>query len=347
MSNTFTDIYKRIKSNLTGGQSAIEGTWTADNIQAVANELARIYGMDIEPLLGRAFVQTAEGEYLDNACADYGITRNPATYAEVMITVSGRPGGYTGVRVAAYDIVFLLDDFAIPAGGIAIVRAVCSSAGSGGNVATGTVTRVLDNVAGVTAVYNNNPATGGYEEESDDSLRQRVLERIREPSTSGNIADYKKWALEVSGVEKVRVLPLARGAGTVDVVVIADDNTPAPQILIEEISEHIETTRPIGADVLVFSAEPVEIQVKASMVLSDGYTAEAINVFFQPVLEEYLQSVAFQSSTVSYLRMADLLFSCDGVEDIISYTINNGTVSVGLTERQFPVAAPPVIEIGG
>lgn len=345
MSNTFSDIYRRIKKNLTGEQSAIEGTWTADNIQAVANELARIYSMDIEPLLGQAFVQTAVGTYLDSACADYGITRNPATYAEVMITVSGRPGDYTGIRVAADDTVFLLDDFDIPAGGVVTVRAVCSNVGTDGNVAAGTVTRVLDNVVGITAVYNNNSAVGGYDEESDDSLRQRVLERIREPSTSGNIADYKKWTLEVTGVEKVRVLPLARGAGTVDVVVIANDNTPAPQILIEEISEHIETTRPIGADVIVASAEPMEIQVEARVVLSDGYTAEAVNTIFQPVLEAYLQGVAFQSSTVSYLRMAELLFSCDGIEDIISYTINNGTVSVELTERQFPVAALPVIEI--
>ena len=38
--------------------------------------------------------------------------------------------------------------------------------------------------------------------------------------------------------------------------------------------------------------------------------------------------------TVSYLRMSDLLFNCQGVEDVTNYTMNGGKVSINLSETQ-------------
>lgn len=80
------------------------------------------------------------------------------------------------------------------------------------------------------------------------------------PAISGNIAHYIQWAKEIPGVHKVKVFDLARGNGTVDVVLIADDNEPAPESLIADVAEYIESQRPIGADVLVTSAEAVELR---------------------------------------------------------------------------------------
>lgn len=347
MSNTFIEIYKRLKSNLTGEQSIIEGTWTADNMQAVANELARVYSMEINPLLDKAFVQTAEGTALDRACGDYGVYRNEATYAAAIVRVSGAEGTYSGIRVAADDIVFGLDPFSIPASGSVNVRAVCSKAGSQGNVPAGAIAGVLDSMTAITAVENPLPAAGGYDTETDSSLRQRTLDRIRQPSTSGNIADYKKWALEVSGVEKAKVFPLARGAGTVDVVIIADKNSVAPTKLLESVSSHIELVRPIGADVSVTGAEAVEVSVSASIYLQDGYAQESVSVQFFQALKTHVQAISLKTQMISYLKIADLLFNCEGVTDIDNYTVNNQTESLLLAERQFPVAVMPIITVVG
>ena len=49
--NSFIAILNRMKSRITTEADRREGTWTADNLQAVANELARVYAEDIEDIL--------------------------------------------------------------------------------------------------------------------------------------------------------------------------------------------------------------------------------------------------------------------------------------------------------
>ena len=176
-------------------------------------------------------------------------------------------------------------------------------------------------------------------------LRERALEHIRTPAISGNIAHYIQWAREVPGVSKVKVFDLARGNGTVDVVLIADNNEPAPEILIEQVAEHIEEERPIGADVLVESAEAVEIQVNAQVLVQEGYTAPMVQAELMELLTAYCEETAFSSYVISYLGIVSLLFDCPGVVDVTDYTINGQGQSLTLLARQFPVAVTPEITV--
>lgn len=73
--NTFEAILSRMKASYSGTASTLEGTFTGDLLQAVANELARSYSQELEPVADRAFVARAEGEWLDAVCGNYGISR--------------------------------------------------------------------------------------------------------------------------------------------------------------------------------------------------------------------------------------------------------------------------------
>lgn len=344
MSNDFISILERLKARIETEADRREGTWTADNLQAVANELARIYSEDIESILPQAFVATATGSNLDSACSDYGITRRAATFAEVVVELQGEPGTYYWVQLYAGNITFVVpDSFSIPIEGIVKVRAVCTQAGDIGNVAAGSINKA--DTTRITKVVNALAASGGYDTESDDSLRERTLEHIRTPANSGNIAHYVQWAKEVSGVSKVKVYDIARGPGTVDVVIIADGNEPAPQKLIEAVEENIETQRPIGADVLVVSGQAVDLFVVAEVVVKKGYTAESIQNSLSRLLDEHCGHIAFQSQIISYLGMVNLLFDCPGVVDVTSFAINGESKSIRLSNRQFPVAQIPTITV--
>lgn len=341
--NSFIAILNRMKERLKTEADKREGTWTADNLQAVANELARIYGEDIENILPQAFIITADGKNLDSACSDYGITRRDATYAEVTVEITGEPGDYAGLEVSTGEIVFVTEPFTIPAEGTATVKAVCKLPGDAGNVAAGSIDRA-DSLR-ITKVINPADAEGGYDREDDETLRERALEHIRTPAISGNIAHYIQWAKEVPGVDKVRVYDLARGNGTVDVVLIADDNTPAPQSLLEDVKNHIEELRPIGADVLVESAQAVDICTEAVVIVQSGITAAMVQDAFYRRLKEYCEEAAFKTLIVSYLGITSLLFECEGVMDVEAYSINGQDKSLQLTSRQFPVARLPVITV--
>lgn len=345
MSNSFKAILDRMKNRIKTEADRREGTWTADNLQAVANELARIYSEDIETILPQAFVVTATGKNLDNCCSDYGITRRAATAAEVIVQVQGEAGTYVGVELYAGDITFTVPEMftILRTDNMVSVRAVCSQPGDAGNVAAESIDRANDRR--ITKVLNPDAAEGGFDMESDEALRERTLEHIRTPANSGNIAHYIQWAKEVSGVSKVRVYDLARGPGTVDVVIIADGNEVAPQKLIEAVEENIEKQRPIGADVLVVSGQGVDISITAEVIVKAGSTAEGIQENLYTFLQRHCEAIAFQSQIVSYHGMVNLLFDCPEVIDVSEFMINGGTESLHLSERQFPVAQTPIITI--
>ncbi|MFG6336308.1 MAG: baseplate J/gp47 family protein [Lachnospiraceae bacterium] len=350
MSRSFKEILDRMKSRIETEADRREGTWTADNLQAVANEMARIYEEDIDTILPQAFVMTARGRNLDSCCSDYGITRRAATRAEAAVELQGEPGTYGWLQVSAGDITFTVQEpFTITrgngeaGGGTVSVRAVCEQLGDIGNVAAGCIDKAADRR--ITKVTNPEAAEGGFDIESDDALRERTLEHIRTPANSGNIAHYRQWAKEVPGVSKVRIYDLARGPGTVDVVIIADDNAVAPQKLIEAVENHIEAVRPIGADVLVVSGQAVDINVVADVIVKAGYTAESIQASFYPLLAQHCEVIAFNSQIISYLGMVNVLFDCPGVVDVADFTINGTAKSLRLAERQFPVAQIPTVMV--
>ena len=73
--NTFESILKRLQEAYTGPAGTQEGSVVGDVLQAVANELARMYSQELEPMEDSLFLTTAAGSRLDALCANYGIQR--------------------------------------------------------------------------------------------------------------------------------------------------------------------------------------------------------------------------------------------------------------------------------
>ena len=78
-------------------------------------------------------------------------------------------------------------------------------------------------ITGIVAPASVVSLTGGTDEETDDELRVRVLQRIQEPPMGGDAADYVAWALEYPGVTRAWCSPLELGIGTVTVRFMCDD----------------------------------------------------------------------------------------------------------------------------
>lgn len=344
MNNSSQDIFMRMRDLLPDGAAATEGTFSGNNLLAVSNELARIYSQEIDPLLLRAFAVEAEGEDLDRIGADIDLGRKEATCAEVAVTITGDPGRYSDILVAADAILFKTDDFQIGESGTAEARAVCLTAGSIGNVQPGTIRDIKANGVPLISVKNIEAAAEGYDEEDDGLYRQRILAKKQNVVTGGNREQYRQWAISVEGVDKAKVIDLYDGPGTVGVFLVAEGNKPASPDLIGKVSGYIEGVRPCGAGVLVASAEAVQISVSAEVVLY-GTDTENVQAEFIKLLERYFEEIPFgqKKTTVSYMRIADLLLKVDGVEDIEHLTVNGIEKSIILEEIQFPIAG--LIEI--
>ena len=100
----------------------------------------------------------------------------------------------------------------------------------------------------------------GLDEEDTEDFRDRLLFQLQRPATSGNADHYRQWAREVAGVGDALVLPLHQGPGTVKVLVVDEDRTPAKPALLDEVFAHIEEERPIGC--LLYTSRSISWRIR-------------------------------------------------------------------------------------
>ncbi|SMB97931.1 Uncharacterized phage protein gp47/JayE [Thermanaeromonas toyohensis ToBE] len=246
---TEENILKRMLDSLPADLDKAEGSYLWDALAPAAMELAQA-AIWAQEVLRRGFASTTFGQYLDLRCEEHGITRKPAVKATGQVKFTGLAGTVVpaGTRVATPadpttgtpSIEFVttasvtLDSTGT---GYAPIEAV--KAGASGNVAAGAISILVTPVSGVSAVTNPSATSGGLDQEDDASLLARFLQRVRSPSAGGNKADYVNWAMEVTGVGGVSVVPVRDGPGTVSIAVINTNKEPADQALVDAVQNYI------------------------------------------------------------------------------------------------------------
>lgn len=321
--NILNDMLSRVPSNV----DKREGSIIYDALAPVAFKLAEMY-FQLNHFIDLVSGDTAVGEYLDRVVADYGITRKPATKAIRKIVTTGPVdiGTRWGIEGTTYVIVEKIADTEY--------KAECEQYGSIGNHYSGQLDNI-DNISGVTAILAD-IIVSGEDEETDDNLRARFFNQVRSTSTSGNIYDYKKWALEVPGCGGAKVFPLWNGPGTVKVLVV-DENMEIDPDLPATVYDHIEAVRPIGASVTVESPQEKVINISADVYLDGSDTLENVQVKFAALIAEYLKSLTFEVYTVSYAKIGSLLLSVPGVADYSNLLVNGGNENIAIGEEEMPI----------
>ncbi len=96
--------------------------------------------------------------------------------------------------------------------------------------------------------------------ETDEELRQRILDSFQRLPNGANAAWYELTACRHEGVAAAKAVGKARGAGTVDVYVSAPDGIPSEKLLTElqtvfqksrEIAVNVQVKAPTAATVNV------------------------------------------------------------------------------------------------
>lgn len=316
-----------------------EGSFAAEMAGPVATEIYMGY-QAIAAMLPAFYVDADSGGFIDLAAARYGIMRKAGTKATAAIHMTGRAGltvpagtvflSESGLEFALEENVTLSDGGA----GDGVVTALAE--GDAGNIGAGALTRMVMTMSGLEN-WSSEAAAGGTDPETDKALVERLYDHWRKPSTSGNVYDYEKWALEVDGVGAAKVLPIWNGPGTVKVLLVGPERRPVEAAVVTATAAHIEQLRPIGAAVTVESAGGVAINVTAALTLDGSVSAAEVKSRFEAKLDSYLQSVAFESHTVLFNRIAFLLLDVAGVMDYTSLEVNNGTANVPIPGDKVPV----------
>lgn len=202
-------------------------------------------------MIKQFFPDTADTEFLEKHAGLRGLRRRNATYsAGKGATVSGNPDAViaVGLQIKTEDGRFYetTESAVIPASGSVIVAVRSLATGAVQNIKTATKGSFMAAPVGVSTDVVLNDVVGATNAESDSSLLERLLNKIRRPAAGGNKYDYKDWALEVDGVEQAYVYPLRRGLGTVDIVITADNGVPSDDT-VRRAQEYIDQERPVTA----------------------------------------------------------------------------------------------------
>jgi len=185
------------------------------------------------------------------------------------------------------------------------------------------------------------------EGETDEELRERTLAALAVAPASGNAGDYAAWCGRAEDILRVRVLPLARGNGTVDIVAVGLDGKAPAQSVIDEAQEIVDQERPVGADARVLAAVETAVDVTASVTLMDGGDLEAVRTAFFRALEDFCRDAALRTNTVSHGKVLRLLLDCEGVADVAGFTMNGSGDSLTLGSGEAPVAGTVTLtEVG-
>lgn len=316
----------------------IEGTFTQDIFGASSYEFAK-FSFELLECYRNGFLHTCSDEYLDLRAGECGCYRKAGNKAIGELEVYGTgtiPAGSLfqtseGIRFMA------VSETKVEGSGTIAIEAY--TAGESGNVAAGTITKIPINIPLFTGCNNPAATYDGFDEESDDELRERALQRMRFPAASGNPRHYISWALEIVGVGAVRVQRCWAGAGTVKIVVIDSNFEPANEELLERVREKIEAERPIGAEVTIVSAEPVPINVSAA--IRGSVDADE----FRSSVEGYLVKLANQSLTtyegnenLDYVSIAQIgrYILQAGADDYTELKLNGAAENVALGFSDLP-----------
>lgn len=334
---TYEVILKRLLNRVPAELDRREGSIIYTAIAPAAAELTIMY-IELDTVLKEAYADTADREYLIRLGKERRITPKAATYAELKgeFNMDIPIGSRFSLDMLNYTVVERL--------GEGIYRLRCEVAGTAPNCKLGSLVPV-DYITGLTRAELTKLMLPGEDEETDKSLRERILTKLQKPSTGGNRYDYYNWAMECEGVGAAKVFPLANGPGTVKVVIADSNRSAAGADLVNLVVAHIEGVRPIGASVSVVSAREKEINVSAGIKLKNGLNLGTVQNLFEEALTEYLHENAFDVSYISLAKVGNLLLNTAGVEDFSNLLINGAAGNQELQDEEIAVPGTITLEV--
>lgn len=304
----------------------------------------------IKEFLNNTFAGTADREWLIKKGAEIGIKPHDSTYAI-------RKGLFTpvelniavGERFSYEDLNFIviekLED--------GVYALQCEQKGSKGNLGSGTLLPI-NYVNGLeTATLSGEILIYGEDEEDTETFRARYFATLPTMTLDGNVAQYTKWLNEFDGVGRFKIISCWNGRNTVKVSILSAENTQANPVLIEEVQTYLDPPKeeinddlesenypqgrglgmgqaPIGAIVTVSTAEVLDINLDAVLILKDGYTHP---VGLQESIEDYLKSLNYNRSNVSYISLGAIFDNNQSIESVLDLKLNGEKTDVPIPDE--------------
>lgn len=292
-----------------------------------------------------SFWQTATGDDLDFVASFFGVFRSKGSKptATVKFTLN-TVLTYDYILDAGLEIVnsdgsmsLLLSAVTIPLGsltanGIAELQAYVSTSDA-------TITATLNPKPYLGSIESITAYAGGSDQESDESVRERISLSFEDQTTAGSANSYKLHALKSDArIDEINVF--SSTAGTVDVIVHSLSGVDATMISRVIAATSGETVRPLTDTVLVRAASVINYSVNAVLKISESSdTATTLNEANVRLAQRLAAVKIGDNVTVGAIISA---LSVDGVLDV---TLSDPVATVVVTREQVAVPTALVVSV--
>lgn len=315
--NSFEKIMDRCLGNkILENVDKRPGSIIYDALAPICLELAEAYvKMDI--MEEQTFLTTATGINLDKRAFDYGLSRTPATnalrIAEFKKYKMDSDGNFVhddkgnkilidmditeGVRFTLPEDSSITFEYTGKIDGYNILK--CEQTGTKGNEHVGTILPLvpIKNLieAKITSTYK--PAE---DEETDEELRERVIDSINYSSFGGNIEDYIEKVNAIDGVGNTKVFPAWQYNGSVLLSIVDPQFNPITDEFARNLKEQIDPDEstgqgvgiaPIGHYVTITTPVKKYVNISMNVELTNTVTLETIKEDIEKKISEYFETV--------------------------------------------------------
>lgn len=339
---TIREIYDELCADFSArsGTRLVSGGDMSLRLWAVAGQ---VYTLEAQAafVARQCFPQTAVGEYLDMHARIRALERGQAKKAVGRVRFYLDEERESDTRIAAgvrcmsaeEDEFVTTGQGLIPAGQKwCDVEAEAVKPGARGNIAAGSICLMVLAPVGVAGVSNTAAFTGGCDAESDEALRERVVNSYRTLPNGANAAYYETKVMGCDGVAAVTVQPKKRGRGTVDICFATESGIPRPEE-IEAVRAMLDSEREICVDIAV--SAPAETSVDVSAALTLGADADAAQV--KKRAEEAVRACFGGAMLGRDVYRAKLLSAIMAVPGVENCALEKPEADLGISPVELPV----------
>lgn len=344
-SNTYESIMDEMLSSVDEGIDTREGSVMYEAVSGMAMEIAQLYA-DMDMTLEECFADTASYYYLIKKAAERGVFVRQGSAAVIKVKVTPTAlsvpiGAVLNIGELNYSI---YEDL-----GEGYYSIVCSEVGEQGNKTTDDVIPMED-IEGLESIIISEIITPGTDDEDVESLRNRYYNSFKELAFGGNKAEYKEKANEFTSVYGCKVYPTWNGGGTVKIVILGSGYKKATETVIANIQYAFDPDgdgsgtgiAPIGHTVTVDTVTETPINIACNVNYVEGYTWNDIKDSFSAAVDDYLLELrqTWEDSNDLVVRVGQIeriLLGIQGVDDVVSISINSTSGNYSIAESSVPV----------
>ena len=319
MKKTYDEILNEMKNEFYDkcGENVEQYSELDLRFKAVASELYSLF-CSSEFVLRQAFPQTAQGSYLDFHAQLRGMRRKTAGKAKLNLIFSLNEASESdtiieeGCICASHDNPYnqfiTLDDAYIPSGETsASVEAEAVLSGSIGNVEADTVTVIVNPVLTVAGVTNEAPYELGFDDESDEMLRRRILSAYSVPSTGFSLLSLREAILSIDEILDCSV----SNDGDELLVAVKTKNGFLGTRVRQKIEDKLFATDLYSYDKTIVSAQRKSVSFKLDVKCSIGDYDR-----IEAEIKKNLKSLTSQLCIGECLYFSDIIYRASRVEGV-------------------------------